>query len=559
VIRGDGRPLVEVIRSYGAIVGVAVAFLVMATLVEPASPREEAAAIGAGAVQPGGVAAPAGVVVDPATGQVVATDPATGQPVAAAPPGATAPGGGGGGGEGAPAAATGGCPDRALQVPGDPYSPPCVAFSGDNGGATARGVTADEIVISVRELAGPTAGELFADLSGQPVITSRQAITDTYQGLADYFNSRFQFYGRRIRLEFYSGQGNGSSELLGAGQERAQADALTVAEEIGAFGDISGITTPYADALSRQGVVNFGAPYPSQQWFIDRAPYAWSNFPDGTTVVDAMANWFRNRVLPVPTVQFAGPELNGQPRVYGVIGPENPEYGDSGDRFGQAVGSDVFAASVQYRIDINSMPNQASNIIAQLKDAGVTSVICFCDPVMLALGLAPKAIEQGYNPEWLMGGLAFVDQDIVGQLIDNRQWQHAFGFAFNAESEPLGRSYPRQAYAQMRPGSEPAFGVEELYYQLYLLSIGLQMAGPNLTPETFAQGMFAYPGAFGPRGTWRFAPGDHTSVDDFREIWWDPERISGQNNRTGAWIELNGGARWDNDNPPSGPADYFAG
>ena len=33
------------------------------------------------------------------------------------------------------------CPDRAEQIPGDPYSPPCIQFSGDNGGATAKGVT----------------------------------------------------------------------------------------------------------------------------------------------------------------------------------------------------------------------------------------------------------------------------------------------------------------------------------------------------------------------------------------------------------------------------------
>ena len=37
-----------------------------------------------------------------------------------------------------------------------------------------------------------------------------------------------------------------------------------------------------------------------------------------------------------------------------------------------------------------SMPNQASNIIAQLKDAGVTTVVCACDPVMLALGMTPN-------------------------------------------------------------------------------------------------------------------------------------------------------------------------
>jgi hypothetical protein len=212
---------------------------------------------------------------------------------------------------------------------------------------------------------------------------------------------------------------------------------------------------------------------------------------------------------------------------------------------------------MKYKLDISSMPNQASNIIAQLKDRGVTSVICACDPVMLALGMTPKANEQSYEPEWITSGLAFVDQDIVSQLIDQRQWAHAFGIAYNAESEPQGRSYPYAAYKQMRPDDEPAFGVEEIYYQMYLLAIGLQMAGPNLTPQTFEAGMFGYPGGTGPRGLWGFGEGDYTPTDDFREIWWDPDRISGQNNEPGAWVQLNGGARWTPTRPPTGPAGYF--
>ena len=59
----------------------------------------------------------------------------------------------------------------------------------------------------------------------------------------------------------------------------------------------------------------------------------------------------------------------------------------------------------------------------------------------------------------------------------------------------------------MRPNDEPAFGVEEIYYQMYLLAIGIQMAGPNLTPQTFEAGMFAYPGGSGPRGLWGFGAG----------------------------------------------------
>jgi hypothetical protein len=445
-----------------------------------------------------------------------------------------------------------------VQVIGDPYSPPCIAFSGDNGGATYRGVTNDEIVVAIRELEGPTAAEIFSDLSGRPVLSSQEAVRDTILALAEYFNANFQFYGRRMRIEFFGGQGNGGSELLGAGQERALADAVRVSDEIQAFADLSGVTTPYANALSRQGVVNIGAPYPPIDWFLDRRPFAWSLFPDGTKVVDTVAGWMNARLLDSRIVQFAGePSMNGQPRVYGVVGPENPEYQSSGDRFGSQLGGFDIAVGVTYRLDIASMPNQASNIIAQLKDAGVTTVVCFCDPVMLALGMAPKANEQDYHPEWVTGGLAFVEQDIVGQLIEPGQWSHAFGLAFNAESEPQTNSFPRSAYAQVRPGSQPAFGVEELYYQMYVLAIGIQMAGPNLTPDTFEQGMFAYPQRSGPRGSWHFAPDDYTTVDDFREIWWDADRISPQNAQPGAWVQLNGGARWSNVNLPSGPDPYF--
>jgi hypothetical protein len=258
-------------------------------------------------------------------------------------------------------------------------------------------------------------------------------------------------------------------------------------------------------------------------------------------------------------VEHGGPALIGKPRRYAVVAPENAEYQESVRLYQGllAAAGITIELNMRYKLDIASMPNQASNIIAQLKDKGITTVLCGCDPVMLALGLTPKANEQGYQPEWGTSGLAFVDQDIVSQLIDSRQWSHAFGIAYNAESEPQGRSFPYAAYKQMRPNDEPAFGVEEIYYQMYLLAIGLQMAGPNLNPQTFEAGMFAYPGGTGPRGLWGFGEGDYTPTDDFREIWWDPDRISGQNNKPGAWVQLNGGRRFSPTNPPTGPAGFF--
>jgi hypothetical protein len=83
------------------------------------------------------------------------------------------------------------------------------------------------------------------------------------------------------------------------------------------------------------------------------------------------------------------------------------------------------------------------------------------------------------------------------------------------------------------------------------------MAGPNLTPQTFAQGMFSYPGGSGPRGLWHFAPDDFTTTDDFREVWWDPKRVSAQNNKEGAWVQLDGGARHTASTVTPGPAPFF--
>ena len=142
------------------------------------------------------------------------------------------------------------CADRALQVPGDPYSPPCYTFTGNNGGTLGRGITKDEIVVTARQLEGPSAAEIFADISGERVNDSPEAAMDTVKAYADYFNKRFNFYGRKIRVEFFKGQGNGSDELLGGGREKALADSVRAAKEYGAFADISGITIPYADALS---------------------------------------------------------------------------------------------------------------------------------------------------------------------------------------------------------------------------------------------------------------------------------------------------------------------
>jgi len=127
------------------------------------------------------------------------------------------------------------------------------------GWATYRGVTPTEITISAR-LAGlpdfsaaPSDNGPAATFSVKP-----EEIKRTLEGLADYFNSRFQFYGRKIKLVFFDGKGSFTTELQGGGQEEVEADAVKAAEEIKAFADIIAISAPYSDALARRGVLSFG-------------------------------------------------------------------------------------------------------------------------------------------------------------------------------------------------------------------------------------------------------------------------------------------------------------
>jgi hypothetical protein len=528
-------------RQYAVVLVAAIGLVVVSTTVSPAEPS--GSPVAAGADVPG---------IDTAV-----TGP-TGDTVG---PGATPEAGPGAPGSAKkPTGVASACGARAQQVSGDPYSPPCIAFTGDNGGTTSTGVSRDTITVSIRQLDLGSAAQAFARISGDIVQEDPQALYDTIQAYVDYFNAKFQFYGRQLKLQYFDGQGSLLDELLGSGREAALADATRASTEVGAFAELNGLTLPYADALAQRGVVSFGAPYPSREWHVDRRPYVWSYFPDGTNVIRSVAAWMRSRIDPSAPAQYGGPEVNGKTRRIAIVSPENPEYGQSVDEFVRLMKEYgiPLVADLRYQLDLGTMPNQASSIIARLKDAQATTVIAGTDPIMLAIGLLAKANEQDYNPEWITGGLAFVDQDLVGQLFDPAQWQHAFGIAYNAQVQSRGTSYAYNAYKQMRPNSEPSQLFEQIYYQVYLLAIGVQMAGPNLNPQTFEAGMFRYGPHQGPMGLWRFGPGDYTSTDDFREVWWDAKATSPQNNDVGAWKELNGGARYTFENPPpKGPAPFF--
>jgi hypothetical protein len=146
-------------------------------------------------------------------------------------------------------------------------------------------------------------------------------------------------------------------------------------------------------------------------------------------------------------------------------------------------------------------------------------------------------------------GIALTDTDPVGQLYDQSQWRRAFGTTSLGPALPKRGSLGYFAYKSVRD-DEPASSVDQIYAQLHLLATGIHMAGPTLTPSTFERGLFAYPGGTGPAGTVRFGPGDYTPADDAMEIFWDPEAVSPNNGKKGAYRTT--GRRYRPDEWPAG-------
>jgi hypothetical protein len=451
------------------------------------------------------------------------------------------------------------CPDRDKQIPGDPYSPPCVAFQGNNGGNTTRGVTATEVKVAFRSLNEKGFDQTLAALAGAKITDTPDDIKRTALAYQDYLNKRFQFYGRKIKLEFYPGKGSSTTELLGGGQAEAQADAIHVAQELKAFAELNGASAPFTDALARQHVVAFGTPYLSRKWHLDHRPWNWSIATDCSIVAETAAEYYVN-LLSGRNAAFAGPGLQGKPRKLAGLSPENPWYAECHDDFERVIEADTGhkpAARINYRLDINSMSNQAANVVARLKSDGDTTIFCGCDPIFPVF-LTTKAAEQNYNPEWVVVGVALTDHDLVGQLYDQDQWSRAAGVSYLGSIVPQRAGLGYAAYKSIR-SDEPAFAAELIYAQMYMLALGIQLAGPNLTPESYERGMFTYPGGTGLYGTWGFHPGEYTPTRDARIIWWDPDRVSIYNNKRGAYVEAYGGKRFAIHHLPKGNPDLFTG
>ena len=413
------------------------------------------------------------------------------------------------------------------------YAAPCVKpFTGDNGGATAPGVTADSIKVVVY-IGDPAKNPLqVASVRSAGADQTPATAKQTYQGYVDIFAKYYELYGRKIDLQFFDGTGAPSDEVT------ARADAKAIAD-MHPFAVLNGAsqTPAWSDELAAHGIMCLGnCSLAVPEAFIKaHSPYIFGTGPTPEQAAQLTAKLVTS-LLKGGKAEYAGDALKDKPRVFGVVHYDTID-GQQTAAFAQLKkslneGGVKIAADLPFLLDLAKAQENAPHEIAKLKEAGVTTVIFTGDPLTPS-SLTKEATAQNYFPEWVIGSNVLVDIALFGRTYDQEQWKHAFGLALTMArtNQDARESYNLYKWGYGKPPPNNTYGV--IIVDPIALFNGIQLAGPNLTPDTFAAALFRAPVQGGTplspttsRGHHGLWPGtDCGGTDDTGIIWWNPNAV----------------------------------
>ncbi|MEA3055152.1 MAG: hypothetical protein QOD30_584, partial [Actinomycetota bacterium] len=444
------------------------------------------------------------------------------------------------------------------------YMPPCVQWEAgtDNGGSTYQGVTKDQVKV-VRWLGqlDPATGAI---LQGAQLSDGRPKIKQTFEAIRRYSNNHYQTYNREV--VFIDMDAGGPSEDDAA----MKADAVKIAKEIKPFavvgGDPSaGIPNVLARELAQLGVLCICTTSNSSQFYTELPPLIFGSLPTSTEYAANTAEYVAKKLWN-KNAEFAGDEqlptqtFKKNKRKFGLIylegvrgkvDPEGKRAKDAFDREFAKYGMH-FDKESAYIYDPGRNQQDVTSMIAQMKGAGITTIVSFWDPLYPIL-ITKEATRQQYFPEWFITGSGLSDTTAAGRLYDQQQWRHAFGISplwVTWTSVPKSTGYREYKHGDPS-GSQGEPGVLVNIYRAGIQTLfrGIHMAGPDLTNETFVRGELAYPPTGGqPRAPLVFLTREFpTEIKDWVEVWYKSDE-QGPDERdqpgSGMVMKTSGGKRF---------------
>jgi len=447
------------------------------------------------------------------------------------------------------------CDVNVKQVTWTVYAPPCIpAYIGNNGGATSHGVTSSTISAVFRRTNSAEEKAAFAAVGDAAPGTDDEYLADlrTYLG---YFNATYELYGRHLEVHDFNGQGDNLEEDQGRMLEGAQADAKTAHDEpYNGFMDLSSSPTlastqPYEENLAAQKVIAIGAVGLPHSWFKQYAPYEYSIAPDGTKAVTGAVHMLCQRLAGQNAVYSGSAVFQNAKRKFGLIAPENDQYQVLAKQLADGVKAECNESFVtaSYAINIATMAEQSTTIIASMQSAQVSHLACICDPVV-EIFFSQNADGQKYYPEW--SPTAWLDPQ--GRENAPNEWSHAMAGQW-IDWPAKAKSEAYRVFKLASPNTEPKEQYyAEAYWTLLYVYSALQLAGPNLNPTTFQQGVFAMPRTpTGMFGTWQGGKDAFSPTVDVQVSYWSATTPSNMDEKPGSWVPCEG-HKWFDLNDPNG-------
>ena len=427
-------------------------------------------------------------------------------------------------------------------------------FTGQNPGATAPGVTEDEIrIVWFQDDLNPVIAEILSQVNLEDGFADMQAYTEAAE---DFLNEYYETYGREINLIFFHAEEcpNTPPDPVGC-----RAEVRRMIEIHDPFMMLyAQVANPVVhEEAARNGVISVGGWHRAIEFFEGQRPFRWDVNMDGTKTGDYVGEYYCKKLAGNDATHGGSPihptfGVGDPPRRLGILTPESEQNVLASRHIQNLVqecsGED--STLITYETDVERAQEQAAAITARLISDQVTTVLCMCDPIAPVF-LTANFSSQQYFPEHLVGGVSFIDVDEVARLYDPQQWQHAFGVSHVTEPVPPEETANERIWeASGRDGDSPMnSGLMSLYYPL--AGSMIHYAGPELTAQNVERGMFEAPD----RGGWNktgdptralvsFSEGDWTALTDVREVYWDNSRPSDGDGESGSYAPLYDGQRF---------------
>lgn len=456
----------------------------------------------------------------------------------------------------------------------DPRSPPCVISDineTNNGGKThSRGVSATQVNVAV-----------YVPSGGQVPPAQRGIYNDVEQ----YLNNRYETYGRRLNFVYPPNPGAGSDfgnkeTSNQAGQEQQAVTVANFKDEHGldvfATVNIGQTPSPYYDnAVADKGIVLVSsqerASLSDPVSTAEQRKLQWHYQPDAPRSGANLGRWLCAQLDPGLAIYAGGEEVSKPRKLAYVL----TSYNDGTVADTTAIDAELSKChdgKLKPTVDPLEIPYSSADPGAaqtpltgmnRLRGEDVTTLICVCKAASVRGTMMPAATSAGFFPEWITTSWGQNDVDRYSAAPPD-QMAHAFGISYNLEWVPESDLPIDRAVAEVNPTYEwpKASAFQDAYTwevwrypALLMMAIGIQAAGPNLTPETFRTGLeslnFPNPTRSNDPLAARmrtpkvgFGPGDHIMSDDAVVTWWSITERSNWDGAPGTWCYADNGNRF---------------